>query len=152
MREDFEKIKHAAETWYKTVNKVFCPYLKEYVYFNFHGLQHLKFKIHRRARLEADQFMRFKLLHLAPEIVKMSHTVQGIWDTQHFEPLNKNNRTENVLQNVTYFEFIAVIKNNRIKIILKKVGFGKVFFWSIIPFWKINKSNKVFHEGIPSED
>jgi hypothetical protein len=40
---------------------------------------------------------------------------------------------------VTYYEFVAVVDKVRIKVIVKELTGGERFFWSIIPFWKMNK-------------
>ena len=98
--------------------------------------------------------MRFKLLHLAPEILKMSHTLQGVWETKKFERVRMHSRTENILKPVSYFEFIAVIKRNRVKIIIKQIDGGEKHFWSIIPFWGMNQNTKerILHDGTPEED
>lgn len=59
-----------------------------------------------------------------------------------------------MLKHVTYYEFIAVIKRNRVKIIVKQIENGKKIFWSIIPFWGMNKdtATRMLHEGNPEED
>lgn len=153
-RQQFEEIKSKGEELYKTLGEVYCPYLKETVSFSAQGLQHLKFKQRERVRFEQDQYMRFKLIHLAPEVLKLSHTVQGILKTKVFERIRINNRTDIMLRPVVYYEFIAVIKRNRIKVIVKQVGDGKIIFWSIIPFWGMNKDTmtRLLHDGIPEED
>ena len=80
--QEFEKIKADAEKFYKTIGSVRCPYFNEAVNFNAEGLEHLKFKSWNRARERSDQFMRLKLIKLAPEIIRLSRTLQGIWETK----------------------------------------------------------------------
>ena len=58
--EQFERIKQEAEDYYKTVNAVFCPYLKSKVNFNAKGLDHIKMKSWNKARLISDQYLRLK--------------------------------------------------------------------------------------------
>lgn len=98
--------------------------------------------------------MRFKLIHLAPEVLVNSKTVQGVLETKKFEKVRVNSRTDIILKPVNYFEFIAVIKRNRIKVIIKQVDDGEMFFWSLIPFWGMNKETmqRILHEGVPEED
>ena len=151
---DFEEIRSKGEEFYKSLSEVNCPYLKEKVSFNALGLEHLTFKRRDSVRPEQDRYMRFKLIHLAPEVLKASHTVQGILETKRFERIRVNSRTDTILKPVVYYEFIAVIKRNRVKIIVKKIDGGRGFFWSIIPFWGMNTETKtrLLHEGIPEED
>jgi hypothetical protein len=153
-QENFEETKRKAEELYKSFGEVYCPYFKSTISFDARGLEHLKFKRRGKSRLEQDQFMRLKFIHLAPEILKLSHTLQGKLETTKFEHVKTNNRWEHSLKKVTYFEFIALIKRERCKIIIKQVGQDKLFFWSIIPYWEMNQSTmtRVFHNGEPEED
>ncbi|KKU67880.1 MAG: hypothetical protein UX89_C0011G0003 [Parcubacteria group bacterium GW2011_GWA2_47_16] len=98
--------------------------------------------------------MRFKLIHLAPEVLKASHTLQGILETKKFERVRTHSRTEDVLKAVNYYEFIAVIKRNRVRVVVKQIDGGEKFFWSLIPFWGMNKEtmSRILHDGVPEED
>lgn len=114
----------------------------------------MKFKSDKRARSHEEQYPRLKLLHLAPEVLKKSHTVQGVWDTKKFEAQKTSNRWEHILKRVCFFEFIAVLNNVRVKVIVKDVEGGQKHFWSVIPFWGIDKVNsrRVLHSGDPEYD
>jgi hypothetical protein len=152
--QQFNDAKEKGEELYKSLNQVYCPYFKEKISFGAQGLEHLKFKRRDKARPDKDQYMRFKLLHLAPEILKLSHTIQGILETKKFERVRIHSRTEVLLKPVTYYEFIAVMKRNRVRIIIKQIDGGQKFFWSIVPFWGMNTEtmNRILHGGIPEED
>ncbi|MBI2025609.1 hypothetical protein HYT04_02380 [Candidatus Kaiserbacteria bacterium] len=152
--QQFKEVKEKGEILYKSFGEVSCPYLKGKVSFSAQGLEHLKFKRRERARPERDQYMRFKLLYLAPEILKLSHTLQGILETKKFERVRTNSRTEAVLRAVTYYEFIAVMKRNRVRIIVKRIESGQMYFWSIVPFWGMNEETmaRILHDGAPEED
>ncbi len=152
--QQFKEVKEKGEEFYKSLGEVVCPFLKEKVSFGAQGLEHLKFKRRGKARLEKDQYMRFKLLHLAPEILKSSHTLQGILETKKLERIRMNSRTDTVLKPVTYYEFIAVLNRNRVRVIVKQIDHGQKFFWSIVPFWGMNieTMRRILHEGMPEED
>ena len=147
--EDFLKVKNEAEKFYKIINDIYCPYFKEKIAFNTKGLKHLKFKSNRQARPGKDQYSRLKLIHLALEVLKQSHTLQGVCQIRRFETQKTNSRWEQTMKDVTYYEFIAVINNVRIKIIIKEVLGGEKHFWSVIPFWGIDKetSKRILHSG-----
>lgn len=153
-KQKFNKIKEEAEEYYKNIDEVYCPYLKEKVYFNRKGLNHIKFKKWNNARSNNDQYMRLKLIHYASEIIKKSHTLQGYSETKEFEHKKINSRWENIWTNVVYYEFIAVIDSIRVRIIVKYVEGGGKYFWSIIPFWKIDKKygKRLLHNGKPDQD
>ncbi len=153
-KDDFEQIQEKGRIFYESISSAQCSYLNRRVYFNSQGLEHLYYKQRSKRRSDQDKYMRFKLIHLAPEILKLSRTLQGLLEVNRFEKVRVHNRTELVMQNVKYFEFIALIQRNRIKVIVKQVGNGDPFFWSIIPFWGMNKKtmSRIFHEGSPEED
>lgn len=152
--EQFKEVKERGEDLYKSIGEIYCPYFKEKISFGAQGLEHLKFKRREKARLEQDQYMRFKLLYLAPEILKSSHTLQGVFETKKFERIRIHSRTDTVLKPVSYYEFIAVLKRNRVRIIIKQIEAGQKFFWSIVPFWGMNTEtmNRILHDGTPEED
>jgi len=149
----FQEAKVSAEKFYVSINEVYCPFLKEKVNFNAKGLEHLKFKGRERARSQGDQYVRLRLISLAPKIISQSHTVQGLQETRGFERERSNGKWAQVVRNITYFEFIAVIEKARVRIIVKQVEQGPKYFWSIIPFWRMNSLGaRLLHNGKPEED
>lgn len=153
-KQNFKIEKEKAEILYKDLDSVYCPYFGEEIFFNAKGLEHLKFKRKNHSRAIEDQFIRFKLLELAPKILKLSRTVQGISDRKVFELIRSNNRNEYKMVNVVYFEFVAVLDDVRTRVVVKQVENSHKYFWSVIPYWKINKENgnRKIHNGNPEED
>lgn len=152
---DFEKVKQEAEALYETIDNVPCPYFGgEKIAFNAKGIRHLKFKSDEKARPRLDQYARLKLLYLAPHILKLSHTVQGVWKTKQFELQKSHSRWERQLKEVCFYEFMAVLDNVRVKVIVKEVAGGEKHFWSIIPFWKLapESHKRILHSGDPRQD
>jgi hypothetical protein len=91
---------------------------------------------------------------LAPDVIKLSRTIQGISNTKNMESWRNNNRTEMIMKPVAYYEFVAILNDIRVRVIVKQVDGGPKYFWSIIPFWKVNKNNnqrKMFN-GNPEVD
>jgi len=150
-QERFDDVKSEAEEFYRSIGVVYCPYLKDTVAFNTKGLEHIKFKERGKARVRTDQYIRFKLLKLAPKIISNSHTLQEYFETKKFEKINTNSRWEYRVVEVIYYGFVAIINQARIKIIIKQIVGGNKFFWSLIPFWKNDKKNsgnkKILHAG-----
>lgn len=151
---NFNKTKEEGENFYKTLGKVYCPYSKEEVSFNAKGLEHLKFKQKNFARSLSDQYIRFKILKLAPEILKLTKTIQGVSEQKVFELVRSNQRNEHKMVNAMYYEFVAILDRTRVRVVVKQVGNAPKYFWSIIPFWKINKENgkRKLHYGSPEHD
>jgi hypothetical protein len=152
--EQFDKIKSKSEELYKSIGEVYCPYFKEKVIFNAKGLEHLKFKSKNHARSQDDQYIRLKLLHLAPKILQLSGTIQGFSEQKIFELNRSNHRNEKNLVDVIYYEFVAVMEKVRVRIIIKRVGTAPKYFWSIIPHWKVDKvtGKRKMNYGNPEDD
>jgi hypothetical protein len=151
---DFEKVRQEAEALYANVGSIKCPYFGSSIAFNAKGIRHLKFKSDEQARSREEQYTRLKLLKYAPEVIKLSRTVQGIWATKKFEEQKTHSRWERVLKEVIFYEFVAVLDSVRVKVIVKEVVGGEKHFWSIIPFWGVDKQNskRVLHSGNPDHD
>lgn len=136
----FEQVREEAESLYHSLGKVSCPYFKATVAFNALGLEHIKFKDIRQSRPHSDQYIRFRLIKFAPMIIQATHTLQGISIRKNFERERSSGRWQSTMRNVTYYEFVAVVKEVRVRVIVKQVESGPYYFWSIIPFWKMDKN------------
>ena len=75
---EFAEVQRRAEEQYHSLGSIRCPYFQDNVQFNARGFEHLRRKSWNRGRERRDQFMRLKYLARAPEILRLSHTVQGI--------------------------------------------------------------------------
>jgi hypothetical protein len=152
--ENFDEVKTKGEELYKSLQPIHCPYFKDKIHFTSEGLEHLKFKRRNVARPRQDQYMRFKLLKTVPTILENSKTLQGMNENKEFVTERIHNRTDTVLRNVTYYEFIAVVERIRVKIIIRRIEQSVYTFWSIIPFWgNISLTNKRrLHSGNLIED
>lgn len=152
----FKDIKERAEELYKTIGKIKCPYLDDFVHFNTKGLDHLIFgtKKKSRTRPEQEQMIRFRILNLAPEIIARSHTLQEFNEMNSFERVKINSRWEKRMKKVKYYAFIAIVGELRAKVIVKEVEGGVKFFYSIHPFWKKDHRNgkKLMYSGDLEED
>jgi hypothetical protein len=152
--QKFERAKADAKAFYSSISKVYCPYFKEKIAFNTKGLEHLRFKRRGAARSASDQYVRYRLLPVAPKILALSTTVQGISHRKDFEYEKTHSRWDIIMRNTTYYEFIAVIKDYRMRVIVKQIENGPKYFWSIIPFWRLSSEtgSKLVHSGKPYED
>lgn len=145
---DFELVRLEVERFYSSVGSVMCPYFNGAVVFNAKGMEHLKFKTRDKSRSRQDLYPRLKLLHRVPEVLKLSRTVQGIFRTRCFEEQKVNNRWERILKDVTFYEFIAVVDDIRIKVVVKEISGGVKHFLSVIPFWRFHRAtgNRIIHD------
>ncbi len=150
--EQFEELKKNVELSYQKFGDVWCPFLQSQVTFNAKGFDHLSLKRWNHSRNRDDQWTRLKLLHLAPEVIRKSHTLQGLAEGNKFERVKVHNKWETRMVHVSYYEFIALIQGCRIRIIVKKVADGPTYFWSIVPYWKQGMYGKKMFEGDPEID
>lgn len=117
---------HVANVYYKNIGKIWCPFLNDYVYFNSSGFRHLIFRHWRKRRTIHQQYLRFKFLPLAPQILSKSHTLQEYREKGKFK----------------YYGFVSIIGKVRLKIIVKQINGGIKFFYSLFPFWGYNTNAK----------
>jgi hypothetical protein len=151
--EEFRHVRQQAETLYAGLGKIRCPYFQADVHFNTNGFRHIRFKDWNRGRDRRDQFMRLKYLGRAPEILRLSRTLQGIQETTEWERRHRYGKWERLLVSVTYYEFIAVIENRRFKVIVKQLPGGERIFWSLVPFWRQNEQGKrILYSGEPAQE
>jgi len=139
-KEKFNRTKDKAEELYRELDTVNCAYFKEEVHFNRLGLDHIKFKKWNRSRPIKDQYMRLRLLHLAPQVLKLSRTVQGMSYAKEFIRKKVHSRWDNILTNIYYWEFVAIIDEVRVRVVVRQIEGGVKHFWSIIPFWQNDKN------------
>lgn len=146
----FKQIRKGSIEFYNNLGEIKCPYFNDKVSFNSKGMQHLRFKSWNKTRSIQDQYVRFKLLKYAPEVIKKSNTLQEICQKKNFERVKINSRWEQKAIGVNYYGFVAIMDEIRIKIIIKEVVGGEKYFWSIVPCWKQDKAilnKKILHEG-----
>ena len=99
---NFNNIKRKAEVFYSNLDRVYCPYFKESINFNSKGLDHIKMKSWNKARNRQDQYIRLKLIKLAPIVVNNSNTLQGYSQAKEFVRKKVNNRWDKILTDVLF--------------------------------------------------
>lgn len=133
----YEDIKSKAYRQYKKINTLYCPYLKVRVKFTGKGFWHIIYTGRNEKRDTSSQQLRFKLLEKAVQVIQLTTTLQEYEETTQ----------------IKYFGFIAIIDGWKIKIIIKQIGHGAPFFWSVIPNWVTNrKRDRLLHKGNMEKD
>jgi len=148
----FNKVKQKIKKYYRSTNKVKCPYFNDEIYFNAKGFQHLLSKSWGRGRTRIEQYTRLRLFPLAVRIISKSHTLQEYDKRKILIRQNINSEWQNRTNVVRYYVFIAIIKDVRLKVIIKEIEGGVKFFYSLYPAWKVIKDHnknqkKVFYSG-----
>ncbi len=120
-------MKIQAKELFLKIRYVDCPaFPKEKIIFNAKGLHHLFYKGARKVqtRTKAEIRTRMKLLPLAIELLKIMPVYQ---EESSYRLKNKDYR---------FWAFEGIIRERRIKVIVRQVGNGAKHFWSVIPGWR----------------
>ncbi len=139
-QSDYNSIKHTSQEYYETLTSIFCPALKSDIHFSSHGFNHLIYKKDRSERDRGSQIMRFKLISRAFELIKITTTIQEYEESYKDITIKKNKKKTKATKLVIYWGIIAIIRDRKIKVILRKIGNGNIHFWSVIPSWVTNKT------------
>jgi hypothetical protein len=147
----FKTLKSYVEEEYRKIGSIDNPALKTKIFFNSNGLHHLKYKNNRLERDKIIQKNKFIFLNDAVAIIKKSSTIQEY--RRIFYTLNKTKELK-ILEFFAFWAIISFTKKIRIKVIIRRVGGenGTFHFWSIMPFWQLNKNGrKISSENIENE-
>ena len=134
-----------------TTKKFTARILKLDIILNSDGFHHLQFSA-RRERNKNEQFLKFRLLPFALEIIRKSGTIQEY--REEMQPLgHKSKDGLTVLKKVYYWALVAIVGERKIKIrtIIRRVGDGNCTFWSVIPDTKLKNGQKLYSKGIEDE-
>lgn len=135
----YQYLRNNAYKKYKKIRSVYCPYLKTRVKFTSKGFWHLIYASRNKKRDLISQKLRFRLLEKAGIVTRTTTTLQEYEEIKSFK--------------TQYYGFIAIIDRWKIKVIIKKVGNGKPYFWSVIPNWVTNKKrDRIFYKGSLEKD
>jgi len=151
--EYFNNKKEIAQAIYLNQKEVYSPYFKTKVILNSDGFHHLQFS-KRKERNKKEQIYKFSLLPLGLEVLRKSATIQEY--RKLLTPIGSRSERDGFvsMKEVEYWGMIAIIGENKIKVktILRRVGNGKIVFWSVMLYSKRKNGNqKLFTEGIENE-
>lgn len=150
--ENYEETKNTTYEQYKKIKTVYCPYLKTDVVFNSNGFRHMIYTAKSHKRDEPSQIMRFELLSKACGVLSLTTTLQEYQSETKEVFVKEHGKKVAKIVTVTYFGFIAIAGSYKIKVIIKRVGQGHPFFWSVIPNWKTRQKERLFFKGNLEED
>jgi hypothetical protein len=102
---------------YNNLPDINCPHTDTIVKFNAKGFGHLIYKNGARRRTESEIQKRVEYLTLAQQVLSITTTVQE----------------KEAKENISMYGYIAIIDDLKLKVIIKKIGNGSWFFYSVIP-------------------
>lgn len=139
--EYLQKVITKQREFYNNEKEIWCPYFKEKVTLNSDGFNHLLNKPNRKSRNIDEQILKLRFLKSALLIIRNSGTVQEIRKTiQRIGDISKDGFYKT--KKVQYWAFHAVLgEENLLKIVtvVKRIGEGKIMFWSVLPHKNMKK-------------
>ena len=100
----------------------------------------------------SEQKLKLRLLKKALRVIRRAGTVQEY--RKHLEPVgHKGHDGSTKMKHVEYWAFHDIVGEKKrflIRVIIRRVGDGKIHFWSVMPHGKINKQ-KLYQDGIDED-
>jgi len=145
LKECLEK----AKIIYSKNNEIYCPYFKQKITLNSDGFNHLQNKPNRMPRNINAQIRKLTLLRRAIELIPNIGTLQEYRiRLEKIDKLGVDGFCK--MKNVRYWGFHHVYgdeKKNKIIVILKQIGDGKIIFWSVMS----ENRGKMYEDGIEED-
>lgn len=127
-------LKKKQRAFYKSIVSVFCPILNDTVYFTSEGFNHLLYE-NRKPRKISEQFMKLQCLTHAPLVIQKCTLVS---ETRQIVKNVKGKRKSGVHHELIY----EVTAEEKIRVIVEKIGTGKNKFLSVMRHNKKSKNKK----------
>jgi hypothetical protein len=156
-KERLEAVRAGAKRSYAAIGSLFCPYLNANVHFRDDGFEHLTFKRKNKPRPPVEQYTRLRMLSLAEEVIRKSHTLQEHSQQVTVVRQQSSNRWEKRSKTVNYYVFVAIIRPRvRMKVVVREIEGGVKHFYSLFPSWRVEsdangKLSKVLYSDDPAD-
>jgi hypothetical protein len=146
-----EAIKDARKV-YDAQESIPCPFFNGPVTLNSDGFNHLTHKPNRMPRNINEQKLKLRLLKKALRVIRKTGTVQEY--RKRMEPIGHTGKDGfTKMREVEYWAFHDIVGDKTrflMRVITRRIGDGKIHFWSVMPHGKINKQ-KLYQDGIEEE-
>lgn len=128
--KSYEETKGKAKEFYKKIDSVWCPALKDNVLFGDAGFRHLIWR-GRSARNKKDQMKRFVLLPSAPKIIQKSKEFKEYRDKMQPANIKQQGSKRRVISRAQFWGLQESIADKNVTIVIRQIGNGKKHFFSI---------------------
>jgi hypothetical protein len=131
--DKFQKLLKERREDYNTWVPVYCLALREHVFFNAMGFGHLRFKVDGTPRNPKEQMYKLGLLPLVRPTVHNAVTIERY--ERRLAPFNSKKKDgQKILKEIEYWAIVSTVgkRKSKIKVILRKIGTGKIHFWSVM--------------------
>ena len=150
--DDLHEILRQARAIYDAQEYIHCPFFGSPVVLTSDGFNHLTHKPNRSPRNVSEQKLKLRLLKRALKIIRRTGTVQEYRKgVEKFGLPAKDGFTKMKL--IEYWAFHDIVGEKKpflLRVIVRRVGDGKLHFWSVMPNGKINRQ-RLYEEGIEED-
>ena len=135
MTEPLPHLIKRRRTKYDRTKNIYCPLLKEAVFFNNQGFYHATHDGHNHIRGEADARMRLNLLPIASNVIKKSSKLaRAPKIISRSDPANKFDKE------LVYYELYCKLgAKKEVIVVLRRLGHGRLHYYSVRYALKQNK-------------
>lgn len=130
MANKFQKLFQDRKTDYNTWVPLYCSALRQYIFFNAMGFNHLRFKIDNTPRNPKETMYKLGLLPLVRPAIHMAKRI--VEYERRLAPIGGSRKK--ILKEMEYWSIVENVgkQNTKIKVILRKIGTGNIHFWSVM--------------------
>jgi hypothetical protein len=82
---------------------------------------------------------KLNLLPMIEELVNMTATIQEHDERRELIHKKRHKKVSKEMSSVKYWGFVAIVKNKRFKVVVRRIDEGPYHFWSVIPAWRTNR-------------
>ncbi len=122
---EFEIFKEKRRKDYNTWKPIYSPALGEQIFFNSKGFNHLRFRTDGTPRNFREALYKLRLLPLVRSVIYKARKVDEY----------RKGRVE-------YWGIVEAVGKKKIKVILRRIGKGRIHFWSVMRLAYLNADNK----------
>ena len=131
MVSKFQQLLEKRRADFKTWVPIYCPALREYVFFSMRGFDHLRFKIDNTPRNPREAMYKLGLIPLIRPVIHLATKVDKY--ERRLSPVGGSRKK--VFKEIEYWGLIGVVgkQSVKVRVILRRlVGSNQVHFWSVM--------------------
>ena len=148
-QHDLHEIIRQAKSAYDAQEIIHCPFFEGPVTLSADGFYHLTNKPNRQPRNVNEQKLKLRLLKKALRIIRKTGTIQEYrCNMEKFGGPAKDGFTK--MKQVEHWAFHHIVGEKKqflIRVIVRRIGDGKIHFWSVMPHGRIDRQ-KLYQQGI----
>lgn len=127
LNKEFFALLRMRKTKYDTIKNIYCPFMKEVVYFNNKGFFHATHTGDKSFRPRSDSVRRLNLL---PHIYDCIKGCVEFENDPRVTPKNHPNNKQGK-EIIEYELRHGVNKHFQVVVVLKRIGNGRLYYWSV---------------------